>query len=74
MEAYASLLSPAELAAVRSGDDVAEDVRTERLLSRALARVTLARYTRTSPAVRPAFCLRYACHAVHCVLTESPFP
>ena len=54
MEAYAALLSPAELAAVRSGDDVAEGVRTERLLSRALARVTLSRYVRAPPAVRPA--------------------
>jgi len=54
LEAYAALLSPAELAAVRSGDDVAEGVRTERLLSRALARVTLARYVRAPPAVRPA--------------------
>ena len=60
MEAYAALLSPAELAAVRSGDDVAEAVRTERLLSRALARVTLARYVRAPPEVRrraaPARC------------------
>jgi 4'-phosphopantetheinyl transferase len=43
-------LSPAELAAAEGGAAAAEGVREERLLSKALARVTLARYARLPPA------------------------
>jgi 4'-phosphopantetheinyl transferase len=50
LSAYRALLSPAELAAAEGGAAAAEGVREERLLSKALARVTLARYARLPPA------------------------
>ncbi len=52
LDAYRALLSPAELESAE-GATASPEVRTERLLSKALARVTLARYAGSHPAVRP---------------------
>jgi 4'-phosphopantetheinyl transferase len=52
LEAYRALLSPEELASAAAGGPAAAGVLQERLLSKALVRITLARYAGVPPAVR----------------------
>ena len=74
LAAYRELLSPAELAAADAGTAVSTGVRTERLLSRALARITLARSACVSPAVRACLVWRNAAtgHALTLAASSPP--